>query len=142
MDIVELIKTAKIGRERRDAQIDTCSPFAAALYDVLAEDGLDVNLFTVGYRGVSIDNTWYHLVVEHAGTYYDSLGEFSVDIMRKRLKIHPLVEYKLTFTPERRSGCYEEEDFGVLYDFLVHEFRKAARKLRPTSVSRPSVPSI
>lgn len=139
MDILELIKSAKIGRERKDAQIDTCAPFAAALYDVLAENGFDVNLFVAGYRGVSADNTWYHLVVEHDGTYYDSLGEFSTDIMRKRLKIHPRTQYELTFKPEPRPGCYEEEDFELLYDFLADEFRKAARKLKSASANTPSV---
>ncbi len=38
LDIKELIRSAKIGRERKDAQIETCSVFAAALHDVLAEN--------------------------------------------------------------------------------------------------------
>lgn len=142
MDIIELIKTAKIGRERREAQVDTCGPFAAALYDVLVENGFDVNLFVAGYRGASSDSAWYHLVVEHGGTYYDSLGEFSAAIIRKRLKIHPRSDYELTFKPESRPGCYEEDDFELLYDFLVGEFRKAARKLKATSVNTPSAPRI
>ncbi|MCZ7861428.1 hypothetical protein O9X98_08460 [Agrobacterium salinitolerans] len=135
MNIIELIKTAKIGRERKEAQIETCAPFAAALYDVLFENGFDVNLFVAGYRGATVDSTWYHLVVEHDGVYYDSLGEFSTEIMRTRLKVRPSTQWELTFTPEPRPGCYEEEDYEMLYDFLLDEFRKAARKLKATPAS-------
>jgi hypothetical protein len=139
-NIADLIKNAKIGRERKDAQIDTCGPFGAALYDVLVEYDFDVNLVVAGYRGVTTERTWYHLVIEHDGTYYDSLGEFSTEIMRQRLKIHPRSEYALSFKPEPRLGCYEEEDYELLYDFLVAEFRKAARKLEAASVSAPAAP--
>lgn len=135
MDIIELLKTAKIGRERKEAQIDTCAPFAAALYDVLFENGFDVNLFVVAYRGATVDSTWYHLVVEHDGIYYDSLGEFSTDIMRTRLKVRSSTQYELTFKREPRPGCYEEEDYAVLYDFLLDEFRRAARKLKASSAN-------
>ena len=129
MDIVELIKTAKIGSERKAAQIDSCAPFAAALYDVLIENGLDVSLVTACHRAVTVDRTWYHLVVEHDGTYYDSLGEFSTEMVRKRLKIHPKIEWDLTYRPEPREDCYDEDDFADLHDFFVDAFRAAAKRL-------------
>lgn len=128
VDIADLIGTAKIGSERRAAQSDSCAPFAAALYDVLAELGLEPKLAVACHRGHTVDGTWYHQVVELAGRYYDSLGEFSLDILRKRLKIHPKAEFDLTFQPEPRAGCFEEEDYEVLHGFLVKELRKAAAK--------------
>lgn len=132
MDIAELIKTAKIGRERKDAQVDTCAPFAAALYDVLNENGLSPRMVCVGYRGATADSSWYHAVVSVNGVMYDSLGEFSEDIHKARNKIGPKSGYKLTFQRDTRNGCYDEEDYGVLYEFLVKELRKAARKLDAT----------
>jgi hypothetical protein len=138
MDIVELIKTAKIGRERKDAQVDTCAAFGAALYDVLAENGFSPSLVTACYRGVSVDRTWYHQVVEVEGKMYDSLGEFSTDIVRARLKIHPKVDYQLAYTPERREGCYDDDDFQLVYEFLLKELRKAAKKLQPVEDVTPA----
>ncbi|MCS4088577.1 hypothetical protein [Rhizobium sp. BK176] len=129
MDIAELIKSAKIGRERKDAQIDSCSAFAAALYDVLEENGYSPSLVNASYRGATIERTWHHLVVEVDGTMYDSLGEFSTEIMRARSKIHPTVSYELKYSPEIRDDCYDEDDFGGVYEFLVKEFRKTAKKL-------------
>lgn len=131
MDIVELIMSAKIGRERKDAQVDTCAPFAAALYDVLLENGFDAELVSVGYKGATVEHSWYHAVVSVDGTMYDSLGEFSEDILKARMKIKPTVEYKLSFAPDIRDGCYDEDDYQVLYDFLVAQLRKSARKLSP-----------
>lgn len=128
MDIAGLIMEAKIGRERRYAQTETCAPFAAALYDVLVECGLAPNLVVVGHMGHSITATWYHLVVEHDGRLYDSMGEFSVDILRRRLKIHPRCQFDLQFRPESREGCFEEEDYQELHRFLVDAFRKAVAK--------------
>ena len=139
MDIVELIKTAKIGRERRDAQVDTCAPFAAALYDVLMENGFEPSLVCVGYRGASVERSWYHSVVSVDGVMYDSLGEFSADIHRARIKVKDPANYVLTFEPDGRFGCYDEDDYDVLYEFLVTEFRKAAKRLTPVPCSSASV---
>ncbi|MBY3155199.1 hypothetical protein HFO56_23030 [Rhizobium laguerreae] len=105
MNIVELIKTAKIGGERKDAQVDTCAAFAAALYDVLAENGFSPSLVTAFYRGATVARTWYHQVVEVDGRMYDSLGEFSTEIMRARLKVRPTSTYELKYAPESRDGC-------------------------------------
>jgi hypothetical protein len=130
MDIIELIKTAKIGRERKDAQVDSCAAFAAALYDVLAENGFAPSMVTACYRGVSVDSTWYHQVVKVDGKMYDSLGEFSTRIMRDRLKVRQSTAYELEYQPDRREGCYDEDDFQGVYDFLAKEFRKTAKKLK------------
>ena len=40
MDIHEIILAAKLGRERKYAQVDTCTVFAAALYDLLTDRGV------------------------------------------------------------------------------------------------------
>ena len=129
MDILELIKTTKIGSERKAAQTETCAPFAAALHDVLAENGVETNLMVASRKGYRSDRTWYHLVVEQGGRYYDSMGEFGSEILRKRLKIHPTVQFELEFMPESRDGCYEEADYDVLHEFLLRAFRRAAAKL-------------
>ncbi|ARM91146.1 hypothetical protein RHEC894_PC00111 (plasmid) [Rhizobium sp. CIAT894] len=129
MDILQLIKTAKIGIERKAAQTETCAPFAAALHDVLAENGVETNLAVACRKGYRSDRTWYHLVVEHNGQYYDSLGEFSSDILRKRLRIHHSVQFELEFKQEPRDGCYEEADYDMLHSFLLHAFRRAASKI-------------
>lgn len=126
MDIAALIKNAKIGSERKAAQVETCSPFAAALYDVLAESGLPVSLVVVGHRGATPERSWYHLVVDHNGTQYDSMGEFSQEIIRKRLKIHKSVDFPLSFEVEPRAGCYEDEHEEV-FQFLLEKLRNAVK---------------
>lgn len=142
MDIAELIKTAAIGSERRHAQNDTCAPFAAALHDVLVENGLTPKLVVAGHLSFSSRNTWYHQVVEQDGVFYDSLGEFSTEIIRKRLKIHPSVKFELEFKPDQRDGCYDEEDYAELYMFLVKAFRKAALKLHALRTDNEATPPL
>lgn len=134
MDILELIRTAKIGLERKAAQTETCAPFAAALYDALAENGVKATLAVACRKGYRSDRTWYHLVVAHGGRYYDSLGEFSSEILRKRLKIHPSVQFELEFKREPRDGCYEEADHDALHSFLLHAFRRAVNKMNALQV--------
>lgn len=53
MNIDAIIKAAKLGRERKDAQVDTCAVFAAALYDVLSAKGLQCQMVTVVPNGLS-----------------------------------------------------------------------------------------
>ena len=122
LDIRSLIKNVKIGRERKDAQIDTCCVFAAALYDILLENDLKPKLVCA-----SMPKKWHHMVVEIEGEMFDSLGEFNTFIMRKRLKIHPKVKFELTYTAESRSGCFEEE-YRELYKFFLEKFRKEIEK--------------
>jgi hypothetical protein len=100
-----------------------------ALYDVLAENGVSPTIISACQRGATVDTTWYHQVVEVDGKMYDSLGEFSTEIIRDRLKVHKSSNFELKYKSERREGCYEEEDFQGVYDFLLKEFRKTATKL-------------
>lgn len=130
MDIIELIMQAKIGRERKEAQLETCAAFAAALYDVLEENGFDVRMVTAARTGVSASMTWYHSVVEVDGRFYDSMGEFSTEIVRKRNRIHPSVGYELSFKPDTRDECFDADDYQALYEFLLKELRKSARKMQ------------
>lgn len=138
MDIAELIRQAKIGRERKEAQVETCAPFAAALHDVLVECGLAPSLVCVANRQGSVSSWWYHSVVSVDGVMYDSLGEFSEEIIRKRLKVRPTTDYKLEFETEKREGCYDEEDYALLYEFLLNKLRASARKLMPSATAPPS----
>lgn len=116
-----IIKAAKLGRERKAAQVDTCTVFAAALYDVLSAQGIQCEMATVVPKGLG---TWAHAVVEVAGRYYDSMGEFSADIFRARARIHPRVQFELNYRLDVRSECYEPE-LDELHAFFVKTLNKA-----------------
>ena len=47
MDIDAMINEAKVGCERKAAQEDTCTVFAAALFDVLFAQGVQCRMVTV-----------------------------------------------------------------------------------------------
>lgn len=120
MDIDTIIRTAKLGRSRKDAQEDTCAVFAAALYDVLSAQGVACKMVAAVKKGV---NSWAHAVVEVAGRYYDSMGEFSTDIYRARAKIHSKVTVDIAYQPDFRNDCYEPE-FDELHAFYVKMLNK------------------
>ena len=127
MDIASLILNAKLGRARKEAQEDVCTVFAAALYDLLQDRGVSCSMVTVvksGFHG------WAHAVVEVDGRYYDSMGEFSESIYRTRAKVHPSVSLDITFKPDVREDCYEEE-FVEMHKF----FRKMLDKAISQQVS-------
>lgn len=121
MDIEAVIKAAKLGRTREDAQVDTCSVFAAALYDLLSP-GIPCKMVTVVNRGLL---PWAHAVVEVDGRYYDSMGEFSTPIYKARAKLHPSVNLELGYLADSREECYEPE-FDELHGFYLEALRKAA----------------
>ena len=121
MDINAIIQAAKLGRSRKEAQVDVCTVFAAALYDVLGEQGTPCKLVTaINKQGLC----WAHEVVEVAGRYYDSMGEFSADIYRKRAKIHPSVTLNIEYQQDVRSECYEP-DFDEMHAFFVKALKKS-----------------
>lgn len=122
IDINQIIKVAKLGRERKDAQVDTCGVFAAALFDVLTAHGLACKMIcAVNKDGM---HGWAHLVVEVDGHYYDSMGEFSIAIYRARAKIHPSVSVDIKYRKDLREECYDPE-FDELYIFYVKALKKA-----------------
>ncbi|HRQ47925.1 MAG TPA: hypothetical protein PK725_13315 [Rhodocyclaceae bacterium] len=120
MDIDAIIRAAKLGRERKDAQVETCTVFAAALYDVLSAQGIQCEMVTVVPKGLE---AWAHALVAVAGRYYDSMGEFSADIYRTRAKIHPKVRFELDYRADARCECYEPE-FDELHAFFVNVLTK------------------
>lgn len=120
MDIDAMIKAAKLGHERKDAQVDTCTVFAAALYDVLSAQRIQCQIVTVVPKGLG---AWAHAVGAVAGRHYDSLGEFSADIYRARAKIHPKVRFDLEYRADTRYECYESE-LDELYAFFVKALNK------------------
>jgi hypothetical protein len=67
---------------------------------------------------------WAHEVVEAAGRYYDSLGEFSANIYRARVKLHPTVTLDITYQQDVRTDCYEPE-FDELHVFFVKALKKS-----------------
>jgi len=121
VNLHQIILDAKLGSARKDAQIDTCTVFAAALYDLLPEQGIVCKMVAVEKRGLG---AWAHSVVEVDGRYYDSMGEFSVDIYRTRAKIHPKVELDIQFRPDSRHDCFES-DFDEMYTFYVKMLSKS-----------------
>jgi len=121
MDINAIIQAAKLGRARKDAQEDTCAVFAAALYDVLSAQGIPCQIVTAVKRQ---GHAWAHLIVEVAGRYYDSMGEFSTSIYRARAKIHPTVSLDIAYQHDVRIDCYESE-FDELHSFYVSVLNKA-----------------
>jgi hypothetical protein len=128
-DLTAVIMAAKLGRTRRDAQEDTCSVFAAALYDILRARGIACRMFTASPTDCAI-STWYHCVVKVGRTYYDSMGEFSEAIYRARAKIHPKSTLTITYKRDSRIDCYES-DFEEMYAFYVKMLTKAMDKALP-----------
>lgn len=125
MNIEQIIVSAKLGSARKDAQVDTCTAFAAALYDLLTSQGQCCQLVTAVKHGI---NGWAHAIVQADGRYYDSMGEFSVEIYRKRARVHPTVQLHIEFVPDSREGCYEEEFEGI-YEFYQQMLSKTATKM-------------
>ena len=121
VNINAIILAAKLGRARKDAQEDTCAVFAAALYDVLAEHGVACQMAVAETQGLG---AWAHSVVDVAGRYYDSMGEFSTDIYRVRARIHPKAGLAIQYRPDSRHDCYEPE-FDEMHSFYVKMLNKA-----------------
>lgn len=121
ISIAEIIKRAKLGRTRKEAQTDTCTVFAAALYDFLQAQQIPCSMACVqSVHGAP----WAHLLVEVDGKFYDSMGEFSTEIYRARAKIHPTVKIQLKFTKDSRAECYDPE-LDDLYLFYRGKIERA-----------------
>jgi len=125
MAISQLIQDAKLGSSRKDAQIDTCSVFAAALFDVLTAVGIPCQMACAEIK-TGLHN-FAHSVVKVNDTYYDSMGEFSVSIYRKRAKIHPSVSVVIEFKGDIRSDCFESE-FNDMHAFYFKVLKKSVDK--------------
>lgn len=123
MDINAIIQSARLGQSRKDAQVDACSVFAAAMYDVLREQGVTCEMVTVLNKS---GRAWAHSVVMVDARYFDSLGEFSASIYHARAKLHPSVSVDIVYQKDVRSNCYEPE-FDEMHAFFVKELNKAAR---------------
>lgn len=115
------IKQAKLGRYRREAQVDTCAVFAAALYDAL--QALDVPCTMVTALNKT-GNRWAHALVQVGDRYFDSMGEFSTAIYHKRAKIHPKVTLDISYTEDTRDECYEPE-FDEMHAFYLKHLTKS-----------------
>lgn len=129
LDIHTLILTAKLGRTRKDAQIETCTVFAAALHDVLSAHGIACEIATAVCKGDCIRH-WAHSVVKVADRYFDSRGEFSKEIYSARAKFHPSVSFEIEFQKDLRHWCDEEvEELDQLHKFYIKALNKAAQPL-------------
>lgn len=122
MDINNLILTAKLGAARKDAQVETCTIFAAALYDVLLGLGFHCEIFTAELKGM-----WAHSLVGVGGRFYDSKGEFSTKIHCERMRIRPSVTLEIQYTKDNRDWC-ELDEFALLHEFYVKKLKNAAKQ--------------
>lgn len=123
MDLSAVILNAKLGRERRDAQIDTCSIFAAALVDVLTENGVQADFCSASFVILPGDRaSWHHAVVKVGDTFFDSMGEFNHEIVRARTKTHKTVKSRLDFRSDQRDEV-EEDELAELLEFFVKKLR-------------------
>lgn len=136
LDIDQLIRDAKLGRERKAAQKDTCSIFALALNDALSEAGIECRLKCVSFYFYPFTKPeWYHSVVEVDGTLFDSKGIFSHEIIRTRLKIHPSVQSRIWIEPDDRESLIDPE-FDALYEFLKKKMGQKIPNRVPDNQSR------
>lgn len=141
LDIADIIKQAKLGRARKEAQIDCCAVFAAALYDVLTAQGVRCEIFCAKNEGL-----WTHSVVNVSGRYFDSMGEFSIDIYRKRARIRPSLDSFIDYVQDVREGVFEA-DFDEMHAFFVEKLNEVlcsgtpcgseANQDRPECAQRP-----
>jgi hypothetical protein len=121
--LAQVIATAKLGRERKAAQQDTCVVFAEALYDTLHHYGIACRLYAAACH-ISSGRTpdWSHAVVKISDVYFDSLGVFNEATVRAHCKIHPKVEFRLDL---RQDAPDYEEEFDELRAFYKAELGKA-----------------
>lgn len=129
MDFIhDAILDAKLGRERKAAQQDTCGIFAAALHDVLNEMGLDpkIRCAAFSFEG-SRRAEWYHAVVCVGETLYDSMGRFDHEIVRNRIGIHRSVRSSISVRDDDRESCWEDE-LSELHTFYFKELQKSLAK--------------
>lgn len=133
MTLDGIIKQAKLGRARKEAQEDSCAEFAAALYDVLAEFKVPSSLYVV--RLDLYSEPTYHTVVKVKDTYYDSMGVFSEKSLRANLKIHPKVQFKLKFERDKRKGIFDDDTIGM-YEFYKEKLVKVFQTLSRSDLNK------
>jgi hypothetical protein len=134
IDIVNIIQNAKLGRSRKDAQIDTCSVFAEALLTVLRDAGQKSTLSTATLK-ISGRVLCYHSVVTVARVHYDSLGIFNETTLRQRGKYHRDVVLDLTF---RRDKPDNDDEYELLRQFYIKQLKKSLMDLSK-SISLPAI---
>ena len=128
LDVAELILGAKLGRTRKDAQIDTCTVFAAALYDVLSGAGVACEVWDAAFFVEPFTMpSCVHAVVSVRGSFFDSMGIFGHEIVRSRSKIHPKVKTRLKM--KRDVRCFDESDYSEMHAFYVKELTKSLKRM-------------
>lgn len=136
-DIERAISQAKLGSARKDAQIDACEPFAAALFDVLTSAGIDATVFCATFH-LSHTNSplWAHAVVRSGGRFYDSMGLFDHDTVRARQRIHKTVQTELRFTEDVRD--FDARDWAEMHAFCLKKLSAALKTQTDLAPSRAS----
>ncbi len=125
-DIARIIKEAKLGGARKDAQIDACEPFAAALFDALTAVGVQVEVFCASfYVEGARSPKWAHAVVQSGGVFYDSMGVFNHEIIRARQRTHKNVKTELRFEPDVRE--FDERDWTEMHAFCLKKLAKSVK---------------
>ena len=135
--IEAMILQAKLGRARRDAQVDCCSAFAAALFDVLQARGIDCRMACVTL-GSDVGTPAAHALVAVGDRYYDSMGQFTHEIWRRRARIHPLVKTTAVFSADQRDDSFEP-DLAELHTWYLRVLTKAMQATPVTSGSATGI---
>lgn len=124
LDIAQIISQAKLGSTRKDAQIDACEPFAAALFDVLSSAQIDATVctatFRLSHRRLPL---WAHAVIQSDGIFYDSMGVFNHDVVRKRQRIHKNVRTELKLEKDIRD--FNEKEWSEMHKFYFEALSKS-----------------
>jgi hypothetical protein len=117
-----LILNAKLGSARKDAQIDSCGPFAAALHDILKMNGMRSSIWSAEMHWEYFSKPeWGHYVVRYIGIAYDSLGFFDKKIICKREKIKS--NFCLVMRRMSRQGIFEDDEINM-YNFFYSALAK------------------
>lgn len=106
--VLSVILSANLGPLRKFAQDGNCSEFAAALYDVLTENGIKAECWVA--KGDSNFSGWAHCVVRVGYNFYDSTGLVSADAFSMRAK-RPVG--KIFF---KEDGRYVSDEFAELHN--------------------------
>jgi hypothetical protein len=124
----DIIMNAKIGEMRKDAQIETCTVFAAALGDLLKNRKIEHTYLCVSPKTPHSSLMWYHTVIGFAGKMFDSYGLFNADILKKRQKLK--IDLDLLVKNDVREDV--DEEFSKLYIFFVKKLEKSFAEFEKT----------
>lgn len=116
-DLHNIIISAKLGRERKGAQVETCAVFSSALHHVLAAHGMESQCYSTTPADHLAD--WSHGLVMFDGSYFDSMGRFSDQILASRMRPKTKYVQRLKYEADLPDFNETDSDYGELFTFFV-----------------------